>query len=78
MRGVFLRLPEPLIEELDMRARQSGATRAEYIRRAVERMNQELARLERTSRLTRASQKVRESSMGINGELESSEGDDGT
>ena len=43
--------------------------RAEYIRRALERMNDEAEKKERAERMARASLKVRKESMRVNAEF---------
>jgi metal-responsive CopG/Arc/MetJ family transcriptional regulator len=69
METISLKLPEELLKESSRRARALGIARAEYIRRAIERMNREVAAQSRAIRLAQASKKVRGQSMRINAEF---------
>jgi len=50
-------------------ARALGISRAEYIRRAIARMNREAETRGRSERIGRASRKVRRESMRVNAEF---------
>jgi metal-responsive CopG/Arc/MetJ family transcriptional regulator len=63
MEAISLKLPESLLKESSRHARALGVPRAEYIRRALERMNREIAARNRAARLAQASKKVRRESM---------------
>lgn len=54
MESISLKLPEKLLEASDRCARALGIPRAEYIRRAVERMNREAEARARAERIARA------------------------
>ncbi|MBV8056454.1 MAG: ribbon-helix-helix protein, CopG family [Deltaproteobacteria bacterium] len=69
MEAISLKLPESLLKECGRHARALGIPRAEYIRRALERMNREGAAQNRAARLAQASKKVRRESMRINAEF---------
>ncbi|MBI4213670.1 MAG: CopG family transcriptional regulator [Chloroflexi bacterium] len=69
MTAISLKLPEELLLRSAECARTLGMTRAEYIRRAIERMNHEIQEQARARRLHRASLKVREESMRVNAEF---------
>jgi len=69
MEAISPKLPEALLRESGRRARALGIPRAEYIRRALERMNREVAAQTRAARLAQASKKVRRESMRINAEF---------
>jgi metal-responsive CopG/Arc/MetJ family transcriptional regulator len=68
MGAISLRLPEELLEATGEHARALGISRAEYIRRAIERMNRETRGQIRAARMAEASRKVREESMRLNAE----------
>jgi metal-responsive CopG/Arc/MetJ family transcriptional regulator len=76
MESISLKLPKNLLETTDRCARALGITRAEYIRRAIERMNRAEARV-RAERMARASRKVRRESMRVNAEFAVIERDSG-
>src|SRR5690242_7554637 len=69
MEAISLKLPEALLKESSRRARTLGIPRAEYTRRALERMNREVVAQARAARLAQASKKVRRESMRINAEF---------
>jgi len=75
MESISLKLPEDLLEASDRCARALGIPRAEYIRRAVERMNREAEARVRAERMARASRKVRKESMRVNAEFAAIERD---
>ncbi len=66
MESISLKLPEDLLEASDRCARALRISRAEYIRRAVERMNRETEARTRAERIARASRRVRKESMRVN------------
>lgn len=69
MTTVSVRLPEPLLQEAESRAKALHIPRAEYFRRAIEAMNQEMLMQARRDRLIAASKRVREESMRVNAEF---------
>lgn len=75
MESISLKLPETLLESSDRCARALGIPRAEYIRRAIERMNREAEASARAERMARASRKVRKESMAVNAEFAAIERD---
>jgi hypothetical protein len=75
MAVISLKLPDPLLEAS---ARCAGAlrlSRAEYIRRAIERMNRDTGARIRAERLSQVSRKVRGESLKVNAEFDAIEGD---
>ncbi len=75
MESISLKLPEDLLEASDRCARALGIPRAEYIRRAVERMNREAEARARAERMARVSRKVRKESMRVNADFAAIERD---
>lgn len=75
MTTISVRLPESLLHHTDLLAHSLHIARGEYIRRAIEQMNREVLRQERTNRLKRASKLVRTESMIVNAEFEQIEHD---
>jgi hypothetical protein len=75
MRAILLKLPDALVEAGDSCADSLGVSRAEYIRRAIDRMNHETARIQRSRDLINASKKVRAESARVNAEFDAIEGD---
>lgn len=75
MEAISLKLPGDLIERSANCAKALGISRAEYMRRAIERMNLEAAAKMRADRLARASKKVRRNSMRVNREFAAFEDD---
>ena len=75
MDAISLKLPDELLKRSDRCARALGIPRAEYIRRAVERMNSEVAARLRADRLAKASRAVRKESMKVNAEFAAIERD---
>ena len=69
MGAVSLKLPDELLEASGRCADALRISRAEYMRRAIERMNRETQVCLRAKRLAVASHKVREESMKINAEF---------
>ena len=75
MEAISLKLSEELLKESDRYARALGIPRAEYIRRAIEKMNSEAEARARAARLANASRKVRKESMRVNAEFAAIERD---
>lgn len=75
MKAILLKLPTELVEMGDACADSLGVSRAEYIRRAIDRMNHETARARRARDLMTASKKVRAESAHVNAEFDEIEGD---
>jgi metal-responsive CopG/Arc/MetJ family transcriptional regulator len=75
MEAISLKLPDALAEESGECARALHLSRAEYIRRAIERMNRETQAQLRAARLAEASLRVRDESMRINAEFAAIEHD---
>jgi len=69
MTTLSIRLPDKLLRELDHGARLHHLPRSEYIRKAIEFMNQETQKQARKQRMAKASLRVREESMKINEEF---------
>ena len=69
MPAISLKLPEDLLEASGRCAAALRLTRAEYIRRALERMNRHTRARLRARRLREASQRVRADSMRVNREF---------
>ena len=69
MGAVSLKLPDELLEASGRCADALRISRAEYMRRAIERMNKETQERLRAKRLAAASYKVREESMKVNAEF---------
>jgi hypothetical protein len=69
MGAISLKLPEDVLEASRRCADTLNLSRAAYIRRAVERMNQQTQALFRARRLAEASKKVRKESMRVNREF---------
>lgn len=69
MESISLKLPEELLETSERCAKALGIPRAEYIRRAIERMNREAEARARAERIAAASRKVRKESMRVNAEF---------
>lgn len=75
MTTISLRLPDDLLETSGEIAGRLKVSRAEYIRRAIERMNDDMTAQARAQRLARASRNVRRESMRINAEFDAVERD---
>ena len=69
MSTISVRLPDHLLKETDRRAEELHVSRTDYIRRALETMNTEVLRRERSARLKEVSGRVREESMRVNAEF---------
>ncbi len=66
---VSIRLADNLLNETKIRAQALHMSQTEYIRKAIERMNEEVLKQERKQKLTQASLKVRNESMLVNAEF---------
>ena len=75
MGAISLKLPDDLLETSGRCAESLKLSRAEYIRRALERMNRETRARLRTKRLAEVSRKVRKESMQVNAEFAAIERD---
>jgi hypothetical protein len=75
MTGISLKLPDRLLEASRRCASALRLSRAEYIRRAIERMNRETKAQLRARRLAEVSRKVRKESMRVNAEFDAIERD---
>jgi metal-responsive CopG/Arc/MetJ family transcriptional regulator len=69
VKAVSLRLPEELLKESDECAMALGISRAEYILRAIQRMNRESKTEALEVRLADASHRARKKSMRVNAEF---------
>jgi predicted DNA-binding protein len=69
MEAISLKLPEELLARSDRCAKALGIRRAEYIRRAIERMNDEAEARALDLRIADASRRVRKESMRVNAEF---------
>ncbi len=69
MEAISLKLPEDLLKTSGRCAGALRVSRAEYIRRAIERMNRETQAVLRARRLAGASRRVRRESMRVNAEF---------
>lgn len=70
-----IRVNDKLLETTKASAHRLHLSQTEYIRKAIERMNNEVARQERKKRLKSASLRVRKESMKINAEFSEIERD---
>lgn len=75
MGALSLKLPNDLLETSGRCAEALKLSRAEYIRRAIERMNRETRARLNAKRLAEASRKVRKESMQVNAEFAAIERD---
>jgi metal-responsive CopG/Arc/MetJ family transcriptional regulator len=75
MAAISIQLPDPLLEASGQCAEALRLSRAEYIRRAIERMNRDTRARLRAERLSRASHKVRGESLRVNAEFDAIERD---
>lgn len=69
MTTVSLRLPDDLLKEAEHHARILHLPRAEYIRRAIVAMNEEVLNQKRREQLMKASKRVASASMKLNAEF---------
>jgi predicted transcriptional regulator len=75
MSAISLKLSDELLEISDRYAAALHMSRAEYIRQAIARMNQDVEAQLRAARLAAASHKVRQESMRVNAEFAAVETD---
>ncbi len=75
MKAISLKLPDDLVKASGEYAQVLRLSRAEYIRRAIEQMNQQTWMQLRAKRLAEASHKVRDESMRVNDEFAAIEQD---
>ena len=75
MNIITIRLPEKLLDDLNTYAQAIHVPRAEYIRRAIEQMNNEVKNKERSEHLKKLSLRVRKESMVVNKEFNRIEND---
>ena len=73
MKAISLKLPDDLVSTSEECAEKLRVSRAEYIRRAIERMNRETQASLRADRMKQASLKVRAESMAVNAEFDAIE-----
>jgi hypothetical protein len=75
MPAISLKLPEPLLAASGECAAALQLSRAEYVRKALERMNRDTRARLRADRLQAASRRVRQESMRVNAEFAAVERD---
>jgi predicted DNA-binding protein len=75
VKTISLNLPDELLEASGRFSSELRLTRAEYIRRAIERMNRTTDAELRARRLRKAALKCREADMKVNAEFAAIEGD---
>lgn len=75
MGTISLKLPDDVLHESGEFAEALQISRAEYIRRAIDRMNRETLAGFRAKRLAEVSRRVREESMRVNAEFAAIEED---
>ena len=75
MGAIYLKLPDSLLEASRQCAGALRLSRAEYIRRALERMNRDTRFQVRAKRLAEVSRRVRKESMRVNAEFAAIERD---
>ncbi len=66
---ISIRLADQLLNEVKLRAQILHMSQTEYIRKAIEYMNEEVLRQQRQQKLAQASLRVRKESMVINDEF---------
>jgi metal-responsive CopG/Arc/MetJ family transcriptional regulator len=69
MNTITVRLPDHLFKELDDQSKKLKISRAFYVRKALEHLNQEINAQNRRERLKKVSLKVRSESMKVNAEF---------
>ena len=75
MKSISLKLSGDLLKTTDRLAKTLAIPRAEYIRRAPQRMNREAEARARAERMAKASRRVRKESMRVNAEFAAIERD---
>jgi predicted transcriptional regulator len=78
MTTLSIRLPDPLLQEVDEHAEELKLPRAAYVRKALELMNASVATERRRVRLMEVSRRVREESLQVNSEFSEIEDAPGT
>jgi predicted transcriptional regulator len=73
MTTVSLRLPDDLLKEAELRAKVLHLPRAEYIRRAIAAMNEEVLTQKRREHLMKVSRRIAAGSMKVNAEFDAVE-----
>jgi predicted DNA-binding protein len=73
MTTISLRLPDETVKEADRHARKLKVPRAEYVRRAITALNEQVTSAERRRRLMEVSRRVRGESMRVNAEFDAIE-----
>ncbi len=74
---ISVRIPDPLLEETDLRAAELHLPRAAYVREALQRMNSVVASERRRKRLMEVSLRVRGISQEVNAEFSEIDSDPG-
>lgn len=69
MAVISIRLSDALLDDLDGSAHTLHMPRTEYIRKAIEHMNEEVLNKARREKLVKASLRVRKESMRVNKEF---------
>ena len=72
---VSIRLPEKTLREVDLFAHDIDVPRTEYIRMAIEKMNENIKNKKRSERLKAVSLRVRKESIKVNQEFSEIEDD---
>lgn len=72
---ISLRISDELLHELDDKAKSLHLARAEYVRQAIEHMNEEITNQAMKQKLKEVSLRVRSESMRINAEFSDIEHD---
>lgn len=73
MATVSLRLPDELLKEAEHRAKILHLPRAEYIRRAIAAMNEEVLSQKRREHLMKVSRRIAAGSVDVNAEFDAVE-----
>ena len=73
MGTISIRIQDDILKMVDERAKALRIPRAEYVRRAVTAMNEQVARELRKKRIMNASRRVHGESMKVNAEFEAIE-----
>ena len=73
MGTISIRIQDDILKKVDERAKALRIPRAEYVRRAVTAMNEQVARELRKKRIMSASRRVRGESMKVNAEFDAVE-----
>ena len=73
MTTVSLRLPDDLLKEAEHRAKILHLPRAEYIRRAIAAMNEEVLAQKQREHLMKVSRRIAAESMKVNAEFDAVE-----